>query len=95
MDHAWSILEETYGDPLTHLNKVTFKASGKTLGIESEYEDEIEVSVDDAGPILEEAFGDPATHFNLRLRVMKAIQPLSDKTVETNPNKATKLAPTV
>ena len=44
--------------------------------------------MDDAWPILEEAFGDPSTHFNLRLRIMKATQPLSDKTVETDPNKA-------
>ena len=46
------------------------------------------LTLDDTWPIIEEAFVDPATHFNLRLRIMKATQPLSDKTVETNPNKA-------
>ena len=39
----------------THINKATFEASGKTLDIETEYEEDIEASVDDAEPITEEA----------------------------------------
>ena len=99
VDDAWSILEKKFGDPLTHLNEMTFKANGNLLDTETEHENDIEASelttfkapltsVDDAWSILEEAFGDPSTHFNLRLRIMKATQPLSDKTVETDPNKA-------
>ena len=81
-------LEEAYGDPPTHINKATSEANGKTLDIETKYEEDIEALVDDAGPTIEEAYGDPTTHFNLRIRVIKATQPLSDKTIENNPNKA-------
>ena len=38
--------------------------------------------------ILFAAFGDPTTHLNFRLGIMKATQPLSDKAIETDPNKA-------
>ena len=96
---AWSILEKKCGDPLTHLNEMTFEANGNLLDTETEHGNDIEASElttfkapltsgDDAWSILEEAFGDPSTHFNLRLRIMKATLPLSDKTVETDPNKA-------
>ena len=84
----WSILEKAYGDSLTPLNEVTCEANGKPLDMETKYGDDIEALVDDTWPILEEAFGHPPTRFNLRLRIMKATQPLSDKTVETDPNKA-------
>ena len=42
----------------------------------------------EAWSILEKTFGDPLTHLNYRLGVMKATQPLSDKSIETDPNKA-------
>ena len=45
-------------------------------------------SINGAWTILEKSFGDPLTHLNFRLGVMKATQPLSDKTIETDPNKA-------
>ena len=46
------------------------------------------VSVDNARTILEKVFGNPLTHLNFQLGVMKSTQPLSDKSIETDPNKA-------
>ena len=45
-------------------------------------------SVDNARSILEKAFGNSFEHLYFHLRVMKAAQPLSDKSMETDPNEA-------
>ena len=45
-------------------------------------------SVNDAWTILEKSLGDTLAHLNFHLGVMEATQPLSDKTIETDPNKA-------
>ena len=45
-------------------------------------------SVDSAWSFLEKAFRDPLKQLNFRLGTIKANQPLSDKDIETDPNKA-------
>ena len=79
IDHAWSILEEAYGDPQKHTYRATSEASGRTLDIEAEHEEDIKTLADNARPTLEEAYGDPATHFHCHIRAMEDTNPLLSK----------------
>ena len=75
IDHAWSILEEAYGDPQKRTYRTTSEASGRTLDIEDEYEEDIKTLADNARPALEEANGDPPTRFHHRIRAMEDTNP--------------------
>ena len=54
IDHAWSILEEAYGDPQKRTYRATSEASGRTLDIKDEYEQDMEASEDNVEPLAEE-----------------------------------------
>ena len=59
IDHAWSILEEGYGDPQKRTYRTTPKARSRTLDIEAEYEEDVETLIDNARLRLQEAFQNP------------------------------------
>ena len=80
IDHAWSILEEAYGDPQKRTYRTTPEASSRTLDIEAEYEEDVETLIDNARPTLEEAFQDPETHSHNNKKDMEATDPFSDTT---------------